>query len=82
MLPRIRPLALLVASAVLLVSCGGSEPAAPDQTNTNQTAAVTAPAAETPVAFAYEADRFADIRILRYQIPGFEQLSLQQKQLL
>ncbi|MEX2366543.1 MAG: hypothetical protein WD601_08045, partial [Pseudohongiellaceae bacterium] len=29
-----------------------------------------------------EADRFADIRILRYQVPGFEDLSLQQKKLL
>lgn len=29
----------------------------------------------------YEADEFADIRVLRYQIPGWDQLSLQQKQL-
>lgn len=29
----------------------------------------------------YEADEFADIRVLRYQIPGWEQLTLQQKQL-
>ena len=27
-------------------------------------------------------DRFADIEILRYEVPGFEELSLQQKQLL
>jgi dipeptidyl-peptidase III len=33
-------------------------------------------------SFVYEADRFADIRILRYQVPGFEELSLQQKELL
>tara|TARA_B110000858_G_scaffold198514_1_gene266029 strand:- start:43860 stop:45995 length:2136 start_codon:yes stop_codon:yes gene_type:complete len=32
--------------------------------------------------FIYEVDRFADIRILRYQIPGFEDLSDQQKELL
>lgn len=31
--------------------------------------------------FAYEADRFADIQVLRYQVPGFERLSLRQKQL-
>lgn len=32
--------------------------------------------------FVYEADRFADIRILRYQVPGFEGLDNQQKELL
>lgn len=31
--------------------------------------------------FQYEADRFADIRILRYKIDGFDQLTLQQKKL-
>src|SRR5687767_11774379 len=31
--------------------------------------------------FKYEADRFADIQVLRYQVPGFEKLSLRQKQL-
>lgn len=34
---------------------------------------------ETP--FVYKADRFADIQVLRYQVPGFEQLSLPQKKL-
>ncbi len=29
--------------------------------------------------FNYLAEQFADIKILRYQVPGFEQLSLQQK---
>ncbi len=33
-------------------------------------------------AFTYEADRFADIRILRYQVPGFDTLSREQKELL
>jgi dipeptidyl-peptidase III len=32
--------------------------------------------------FNYEAEQFADIRILRYQVPGFNELSLQQKTLL
>lgn len=32
--------------------------------------------------FNYIADRFADIEVLRYQVPGFEELSLQQKRLL
>ncbi|MDF2452378.1 MAG: dihydrofolate reductase, partial [Bacteroidota bacterium] len=32
--------------------------------------------------FEYISEQFADLRILRYEIPGFEQLSLQQKELL
>lgn len=31
--------------------------------------------------FDYSVDRFADIEVLRYQVPGFEELSLQQKEL-
>jgi dipeptidyl-peptidase-3 len=40
------------------------------------------PAATQTDGFQYVADRFADIEVLRYQAPGFESLSLQQKQLL
>ncbi len=32
--------------------------------------------------FQYVADQFADLRVLRYQVPGFNELSLQQKKLL
>lgn len=32
--------------------------------------------------FEYVSEQFADLRILRYEIPGFDQLSLQQKELL
>lgn len=32
--------------------------------------------------FMYEVDEFADIQILRYKVPGFENLSLQQKELI
>jgi dipeptidyl-peptidase III len=32
--------------------------------------------------FSWEIDRFADAKILRYKVPGFEELSLQQKELL
>ena len=31
--------------------------------------------------FNYSVDRFADIEVLRYEVPGFEDLSLQQKEL-
>lgn len=32
--------------------------------------------------FNYNVDRFADIEVLRYRVPGFEQLQLKQKQLI
>jgi dipeptidyl-peptidase-3 len=32
--------------------------------------------------FEYVSEQFADLRILRYEVPGFDQLSLQQKELL
>ena len=32
--------------------------------------------------FNYHVDRFADIEVLRYQVPGYDQLSLQQKKML
>ncbi|HKR06019.1 MAG TPA: dihydrofolate reductase, partial [Bacteroidia bacterium] len=35
----------------------------------------------TSESFDYVADRFADIQVLRYKVPGFDELSLQQKQL-
>ncbi len=34
---------------------------------------------QTEQAFSFFSEQFADIKILRYQIPGFEKLSLQQK---
>ena len=42
------------------------------------------PAAEetAPHSFSYIVDQMADLQVLRYQVPGFETLSLQQKQLL
>ena len=36
-------------------------------------------ATEQNDSFDYLSEQFADIKILRYQIPGFEQLTMQQK---
>lgn len=38
--------------------------------------------AEAKQAFKWQVDRFADIRILRYQVPGFEELTPRQKELI
>ena len=33
-------------------------------------------------AFQWQTEQFADLRILRYQVPGFDELTLQEKELL
>ena len=45
------------------------------------TAALSTTAMAQTDNFNYSVDRFADIEVLRYQVPGFEDLSLQQKEL-
>ena len=78
----LRLLAASIATALVLYGCGGAtETAAPTEPFAAVVEAPATPAADA-AAFQYEADRFADIRILRYQIPGFEALSVQQKKLL
>lgn len=82
---------LLTVLAALAFLSACSEDSATQ--TTPQTAAETTPApgdnpatAAVAVAtedeFEYEADRFADIRMLRYQVPGFEDLNDRQKELL
>jgi dipeptidyl-peptidase-3 len=69
---RFRLLASALLGTTLLHGCGSPEPAS------------TTAASQTPAEseFVIEADRFADIRVLRYRIPGWEGVSLQQKKLL
>ena len=40
------------------------------------------PSTGTDPQFKYQTDQFADLRILRYQVPGFNQLTLKQKEML
>jgi dipeptidyl-peptidase-3 len=80
-----RLLASLILGSTLLQACGGNtDDAAPAAAAVApESAAPAASAAVAPQAeFQYEADRFADIRVLRYRVDGFEDLSLQQKKLL
>ena len=64
----------------LLFSCnnnGTNTAANTDSTGVNDTSAT----ATYDTTFKVEAEAFADLQVLRYQVPGFDQLSLQQKQL-
>ncbi len=63
-----RFLSLLLLSGALLLSC---------QQKADQNPVV----AEAPPAFDYVVDQFADLRVLRYQVPGFDELSLKEKKL-
>jgi dipeptidyl-peptidase III len=57
--------------ALIIGSC------TPENTGTDETAQDSTAQEE----FEYVADRFADIQVLRYKVPGFEGLSLKEKQL-
>lgn len=58
--------AMMLTGATLLSACGGGE---------NKETVLKAD-------FDYNVEQFADLQILRYRVPGFEELSLQQKQLI
>jgi len=62
---------LLFCAAVFLAAACGQKP---DPATTQQTVATPAPPADQVVL-----DTFADLQILRYQLPGFDQLDLRQK---
>ena len=62
----------------LILSCNNNStttPASADSTHVDTTAATY------DTTFTTEAEVFADLQMLRYQVPGFNQLTLQQKQL-
>jgi len=68
-----------IAFFAILMSCNNNStnnPSGTDSTNVD-----TAAIATYDTTFKVEAEAFADLQVLRYQVPGFEQLSLQQKQL-
>ncbi|WKZ67351.1 MAG: dihydrofolate reductase [Flavobacteriales bacterium] len=68
---RSRTFLFLLPAVALLHACG--QPEKPSRINSETVS-------PSDSGF-YEADEFADIRVLRYQIPGWDQLTLQQKQL-
>ena len=61
---------ITAVAALLLVACGQSQ--APDDAPVD---------GATSHEFQIHVDRFADVEVLRYQIPGFDELSLQEKKL-
>lgn len=58
---------------LLMISCGEENKDGGEQAQVEKTAAED--------SFNYVVDQFADLRILRYQIPGFEDLTLKEQKL-
>ena len=67
---KLQTFAVIVAAATLFVSCKKEETKVVEE----KTTTVEAP-------FEYEAEQFADIKVLRYKIPNWEKLTLLEKQL-
>lgn len=65
---KYRFLSVLLLSGAVLLSC---------KQNPEQNPVVE----ETNAGFEYSVDQFADLRVLRYRVPGFDELSLKEKEL-
>ena len=63
---------LVVFMMLTLAACGRDQ--APAET-------ASAPAAAPEQPFEVSVDRFADVEVLRYEVPGFDELSLSEKKL-
>ena len=69
---------VIIAFACSITSCNNSNTSVTTADSTHSSTLVP----ETyDTSFIVEAESFADLQLLRYQVPGFSQLSLQQKQL-
>jgi dipeptidyl-peptidase III len=70
------PVMALMGAQMFATSCKDSEQKSASVVDTTATVAAT-----YDTAFVVEAESFADLQMLRYEIPGWNSLSLQQKQL-
>lgn len=74
-----RKLTLAVSLALALSACDN---AATDPSAKQSTAPALSSVSEAQPPFQWQADQFADLRVLRYQVPGFAELPLGTKTLL
>ena len=69
-----------IALCICILSCNNNSTNSTANNDSTKVSDTTA-AASYDTTFKTEAEAFADLQMLRYQVPGFSQLSLQQKQL-
>ena len=70
------PIMALLGTQIFIASCT----AVADSNSSSQDSLQTEATATYDSTFNVEAESFADIQVLRYQVPGFDQLSAQQKE--
>jgi len=79
-------LSLICVIALLAIGCSdepdSTAPPSSDLAASSADFSASAAGTDSSDSFPVEAERFADLRILRYRVPGFEQLTLQQKTLI
>ena len=63
----------MLSTFLLLAACTNSKKADSNGTTSQD---------DIDATFEYTVDKFADVEILRYQVPGFNDLSLKQKELI
>lgn len=71
---KLKPLLGIALTATFLLSCGNDAKKAEDKKEEKTEAVQAKP-------FNYNVEEFADIKILRYQIPGWEKLTLKEQKL-
>ena len=73
---KIKNLALFGAAAVILTACGQTSVKTDENNSDNKEEKM-----ETTGNFEYLSEQFSDIKIIRYKIGGFDELTIQQKEL-
>ena len=76
---------LIISSLTIIIlasSCQNNQKDISDITDSISADSVKSIVTDSTPAFQFQAEQFADLRVLRYQVPGFEELSLQQKTLI
>jgi dipeptidyl-peptidase-3 len=72
---------VLTVLCMFLIAASCNNSGSGDAVSSDSTNVVDSTGATYDTSFNVEAQSFADLKILRYQVPGFNQLSLQEKQL-
>ena len=74
---KIKPILGLALASTLIISCGKTN----EKVAENVTEVVTEVKKKSTTDFDYTVEQFADIKVLRYQIHGFEALTLKEQKL-
>jgi len=74
---NIKPILGLVLASTLVISCGKTK----EDTTKTKDKEVTEVKKSTATDFDYNVEQFADIKVLRYKIPGFDALTLKEQKL-